>query len=81
MQDLRPSCASVVGLEGRQLCENLLSLYVQHNQISDLSALVAHAGMDIGDLVEIWDDPLSQTALDMQVPALEDHGATVVTVP
>ena len=53
-------------------------LYLCNNQVTDLAALVANAGMDDGDLLEVWANPLSPTALDDQIPALEARGVVVV---
>ena len=57
---------------------NLSDLYVRYNQVSDLSALVANDGIGSGDTVGLTSNPLSQTAIDVQIPALEARGVTVL---
>ena len=56
---------------------DLQELYLGYNQISDLSALVSNAGLGQGDVLHIQENPLSGTAVDVQIPALQARGVDV----
>ena len=56
---------------------NLTLLYLDGNNLSDLSPLVANTGLGSGDEVELWGNPLSCTALNTHIPALQSRGVTV----
>ena len=57
---------------------NLQNLFLDLNQISDLAPLVANPGLGSGDTIGVRWNPLSATAVQTQVPALEARGATVL---
>lgn len=58
---------------------NLTELYLDTNDIVDIEALVSNAGLDAGDLLYLCSNPLSDTALTQQVPALEARSVSVTT--
>jgi len=47
------------------------------NRISEVSALVANAGMNSGDIVDLTYNPLSQDALCNEIPTLQGRGVSV----
>jgi len=55
---------------------NLTKLDISGNQIYDLYALTRNIGSD--DVVDVTNNPLNSTALCLQIPVLQDRGATVV---
>jgi hypothetical protein len=55
----------------------LRDLNLGRNHITDLQALVDNAGLGAGDVVQVWENPLSVQALNVQIPALEARGVTV----
>ena len=48
-----------------------------HNQIEDISPLVANTGLGEGDEVNLIDNPLSDQARNEHIPALKARGVTV----
>lgn len=56
---------------------NLQTLNLTYNSISDIQGLVDNTGLGTGDIVYLGENPLSQTALTVQIPALEVRGVTV----
>ena len=56
---------------------NLTWLDLLSNQITDLEPLVLNTGIDSGDLVYVWDNPLDATSCTVHIPALEGRGVTV----
>jgi hypothetical protein len=54
-------------------------IQLDFDQITDLAPLVANPGIGTGDTIWIRGNPLSQEAIETQIPALEARGATVVT--
>ena len=56
---------------------NLTDLNLESNQISDITSLVQNTGVDAGDTVDLTDNPLSTTAVNTHIPALQDRGVTV----
>ena len=57
---------------------NLKRLWLDNNQIEDVSPLVANTGLGEGDEVHLTDNPLSDQALNEQIPALKARGVTVL---
>jgi len=53
-------------------------LLLSDNNISDLSPLVANSGLAAGDTVNLVGNPLSQQAINSDIPALEGRGVTVL---
>jgi hypothetical protein len=58
--------------------ELLNYLYLNGNQIADLAPLVANAGLGEGDTIWLHWNPLSAEAINVQIPALQARGATVI---
>lgn len=56
---------------------NLTHLYLDYNQISDISPLVANVGLAAGDMVWLRDNPLSADSLYIYIPELEARGVAV----
>jgi internalin A len=56
---------------------SLTFLILSANQISDIAPLVSNTGLATGDSVDLRDNPLSQTSINAQIPALEARGVTV----
>ena len=56
---------------------NLTWLVLMVNSISDISPLVVNTGLGSGDEVYLWSNPLSCTALNTHIPALQSRGVTV----
>ncbi len=57
--------------------ENLAGLDLRHNRISDISPLVSNNGLSSGDWVALDGNPLSETSLNVHVPALLQRGVEV----
>lgn len=72
-------------LEGNEITDvgpcsgltKLTSLFLARNRISDIAPLVANAGLDTGDTVNLRDNPLDYTALTNHIPVLEGRGVDV----
>jgi hypothetical protein len=56
---------------------NLATLNLDYNSITDIQPLVDNTGLATGDAVYLGENPLSQTAIDVQIPALQARGVTV----
>ena len=56
---------------------NLTGLELNNNSISDLAPLVANAGLGEEDWVEVRNNPLSATSINIHIPALESRGVDV----
>ncbi len=57
---------------------NLEVLNLDNNQITDLQPLVDNSGFAAGDELFVRNNPLTTTALTVQIPALQARGVTVV---
>ena len=55
----------------------LVGLDLEGNDISDIAVLAKNAGLAEGDKVVLAGNPLSETAVDVQVPSLEERGVFV----
>ena len=74
-----------LGLEHNDIADvsaltNLASLNdldLRSNRISDISPLVQNAGLDAGDDVDLRLNPIRQTSLDDDIPALKSRGVSV----
>lgn len=53
-------------------------LDLTQNNITDLAPLVANSGLATNDTIFLQFNPLSQTALNEQVPALQARGVTII---
>lgn len=56
---------------------NLRELNLAKNRIADLQALLDNTGLGAGDHVDVRENPLSASALGVQIPALEARGVVV----
>lgn len=56
---------------------DLYILWLQENRIEDISPLVQNSGLNEGDTVRLEANPLSDIALNEQIPALQKRGVTV----
>ena len=56
---------------------NLEELRLEGNQIVDVGPLVASPGLGEGDTIHLSDNPLSDEAINEQIPALEARGVQV----
>jgi len=57
---------------------NLNYLYLDSNQISDISPLVSNSGINSGDTVSLEGNPLSTTSCTVYIPQLQSRGVSVV---
>jgi hypothetical protein len=56
---------------------NLIVLDLSDNSISDLAPLVANTGLGEGDQVDVENNPLSATSINVHIPALQRRGVDV----
>jgi Leucine-rich repeat (LRR) protein len=56
---------------------NLNGLSIRDNNVSDLQPLVDNQGIASGDMLYLYDNPLSQVSIDSLIPILEDRGVIV----
>ena len=59
----------------------LQGLRLEDNQVADLAPLVAHTGLREGDEVHLTGNPLSDQALNEQIPALQARGVHIKYQP
>ena len=69
--------ANISDLTGLEYATNLTSLSLSGNSISDISPLVANTGLGSGDTVDVSDNPLNDTSINIHIPALQSRGVTV----
>ena len=69
---------SIVDISPLSGLTNLEWLRLRSNSITDLSPLVANTGLGSGDVVNVMDNPLSDTSIDTHIPALRNRGVTVL---
>jgi hypothetical protein len=72
------SSNSISNISSLSSLTNLHILHLSDNNISDLSPLVANSGLAAGDTVYLVGNPLSQQAINTDIPALEGRGVTVL---
>jgi len=56
---------------------NLQQLHLHQNQINDIQPLVDNSGIDSGDSVSLYNNPLSYTSQETLIPTLGGRGVTV----
>ena len=56
---------------------NLKSLNLWDNQVTDIYPLVENPGVDDGDSVFLFGNPLSISSCNVYIPELENRGVTV----
>lgn len=77
LTSLDASAFGIADLASLEAATNLSFLDLSENSIVDIAALVANGGLGSGDVLILTGNPLSQTALCDQIPALEGRGVTV----
>ena len=68
---------SITDISALSSLADLETIDLTHNQVSDITALVNNAGIGSGDVVRIEQNPLSQAARTVDIPALQSRGVTV----
>ena len=79
------TASTVLYLEGNQISDisplvgltDLRWLKLNDNQISDIYPLVQNPGIDAGDFVHLYPNPLSSTSCTTYIPELESRGVIV----
>ena len=56
---------------------NLAWMRLAGNDISDLSPLADNMGLGEGDRIDVRDNPLNRTSIEIHIPALQNRGVTV----
>lgn len=56
---------------------NLYDIYLSDNQITDIKALVNNSGLGEGNQVNLYNNPLSSEAINVDIPALQARGVQV----
>ncbi len=69
---------NIVDITPLEILGELEFLSLGHNNIIDISPLVRNEGLNNGDEINIANNPLSDTALNVQVPELESRGVLVI---
>jgi len=64
----------IISINGIEYCSSLEKLYLDDNQISDLSPL---AGLTSLEALILIDNPLNDEAINDIIPLLREHGAVV----
>jgi internalin A len=60
---------------------NLHFVRLDYNKIKDLAPLVENPGINMGDRVDVSDNPLDEEALNVEIPALQARGVEVNNWP
>ena len=71
----RNSISDVSALSG---LTSLKTLDLNYNSVVDLAPLVANMGLDTGDVINVNNNPLSDTSINTHIPALQDRGINVL---
>ena len=74
---LRVHANNIVDIGAVQPMTQLEWLSLTGNAVTDLTALVNNSGIGQGDIVELHGNPLSETAINVQIPALQARGVDV----
>ncbi|MFC1528029.1 hypothetical protein ACFL5D_04745 [Candidatus Neomarinimicrobiota bacterium] len=56
---------------------NLSDLGLKSNQINDIYPLIQNNGIDNGDSIGLWENPLSESSINSYIPQLEARGVEV----
>jgi Leucine-rich repeat (LRR) protein len=56
----------------------LTILNLKNNRISNLTPLVSNPGLGVADAVDLRENPLNRTSVDVHIPALKARGVTVL---
>ena len=78
LRELYLAANDVVDLSSLAALTQLQYLSLDANAIADLAPLVANAGLGAGDTIWLRSNPLSPEAINVQIPALQARGATVI---
>jgi PKD repeat protein/Leucine-rich repeat (LRR) protein len=65
-------------LKALEYCTNLSWLNLHSNIISDIKPLVNNPGIGLNNFIELGDNPLSNEAITIDIPALEARGVFVM---
>ncbi len=77
LQSLYLGSNEIVDLEPLTALTGLSKLELNNNQIEDISPLIANTGLGQWDSVFLEGNPLSEEAINQQIPALRARGVTV----
>jgi len=55
----------------------LTQLYLEKNDITDISPLVENSGLSAGDTLDLRENPLNSTSVNVHIPQLEQRGVKV----
>ena len=90
ISDITP-LAGLTSMSRMGLCHNRISdlsplvgltsltlLGLRYNPVSDISALAANPGFNTGDYLFLTGDPLSNTSINVHIPALQAKGVSVI---
>ena len=78
LRSLHLGSNAIVDLTPLESLTALETLTLDSNQISDISELIDNPGLDSADIIDLTSNPLSEEALDVQIPALEERGVVVL---
>ena len=56
---------------------NLVVLRLWDNNISDISPLIANRGLGTGEEINVSENPLNDTSINVHIPALQDRGVEI----
>jgi internalin A len=77
LEELDLGCNQISDISPLSGLTNLKSLDLGWNQISDIKPLVDNVGLSDGDWVYLYDNPLSDTSIEVYIPLLEERGVEV----
>ena len=77
LTELRLDRNQIVDISMLASLTNLTHLYLKNNLIEDIEPLVTNAGLGEGDNVDLADNPLSDTSVNVYIPQLRDRGVDV----
>ncbi len=70
---------NITDLTGLEHCTSLTELSLRNNQISDIEPLVNNTGLSQGDNIDLRNNPLSTTSVDVYIPELVARGVEVLS--
>ena len=80
LKELTSFCASgreIADISGLEHCANLEELWLQDNQVSDISPLVRNRGLAEEDKVRLESNPLDGRSVSDFIPQLQGRGVEV----
>ncbi len=79
--DISPlSGLTSIGDEGETWSWWGINLWLDRCNITDLQSLVDNPGINSGDVIALWENPLSDESVNTLIPLLEERGVTVLKV-